>query len=506
MAGFVQTLGRGARHRPRTTLALRFSEPARTALGLAMLVSASVAIGAGVALGGSDLSHQLKYILIAAGGLVAVRIIAAGPLACMMAVAFVSAAGLHQQLAHLGRVSIVPSDIFYVGALLMLALKAIARLESGAPSIRLPRARLGQGAAIAFVIYAGLSIWHVKIAQPAVAGQAMISWIRLVQTVSLAWLVVAVVKNPRDVRLILAAVAAGGVFGAGSMVVDSLSDFGSITSARFGGLVGVNAGGLIGGVLVTIGAFGGLGPRKGYRIGLVIAGVIALLICKSVAGMTGTGLVLAVGLGMRRPVEPVRRIGTLIVALTLIGVIVLGMVHILRPSNAPGSSNFGSSSTLQRAMLGTAGLEIYKQNPVIGAGWRRSQQPEVIGSRDVALAVRKAFPNVKEEFYPDVTPLTVHNTYIQILADLGTVGMLFFLAMLLAIGVATRRLLKRLRLGSPLWDMAWCSALGLLLALVWLNDNPLYGGQIETILIATLVGCLAAIDRISRRAPAAAAR
>jgi O-antigen ligase len=293
--------------------------------------------------------------------------------------------------------------------------------------------------------------------------------------------------------------------GAGSMLVDAFGDVSAIASDRFGGLLGVNAGGLVGGVLVTIGAFGGAHIRKDARIGFFVAGVIALLIGKSVGGMTGTGLVLAVGLGMRRHVEPVRRLGTLLVAIGLIGVVVFGMVNILRPSNAPGSSNFGDSSTLQRAMLGTAGIEIWKNDPIIGAGWRRSQQPEVIGAPDVAEVVRRNFPNAREDFYPDVNPLTVHNTYIQILADLGIVGMGLFLAMLFSIGRGTRRLLKRLKPGDPLWDMAWVATLGLILTLVWLNDNPLYGGQIETILVALLIGCLAAIDRIAPRAPASIA-
>jgi F0F1-type ATP synthase epsilon subunit len=34
--------------------------------------------------------------------------------------------------------------------------------------------------------------------------------------------------------------------------------------------------------------------------------------------------------------------------------------------------------------------------------------------------------------------------------------------------------------------------------MVWLNDNALFGGQVETIVMATLVGILGAI---ARRAP-----
>jgi hypothetical protein len=44
--------------------------------------------------------------------------------------------------------------------------------------------------------------------------------------------------------------------------------------------------------------------------------------------------------------------------------------------------------------------------------------------------------------------------------------------------------------------------MSLVLVLVWLNDNPLYGGQIETTLIPLGVGILAALSRIvGRRTP-----
>jgi hypothetical protein len=39
-------------------------------------------------------------------------------------------------------------------------------------------------------------------------------------------------------------------------------------------------------------------------------------------------------------------------------------------------------------------------------------------------------------------------------------------------------------------------ALALVLILLWLNDNPLYGGQVETITLALLLGTLAALARM----------
>ena len=43
------------------------------------------------------------------------------------------------------------------------------------------------------------------------------------------------------------------------------------------------------------------------------------------------------------------------------------------------------------------------------------------------------------------------------------------------------------------WRQLSCLACGLLLILVWLNDNPLYGGQAETVALAAIVGSIAGL-------------
>lgn len=83
------------------------------------------------------------------------------------------------------------------------------------------------------------------------------------------------------------------------------------------------------------------------------------------------------------------------------------------------------------------------------------------------------------------------------LADLGLIGFVLFITAIASIGLAIGRLLREVRDG-PFWIPAWSSALGLVVLMVWLNDNALFGGQVETIVMATLVGILGAI---ARRAP-----
>jgi hypothetical protein len=128
----------------------------------------------------------------------------------------------------------------------------------------------------------------------------------------------------------------------------------------------------------------------------------------------------------------------------------------------------------------------------------------VIGDREINLQVRRQLPTANPIFYADVTPTSVHNTYIQILADLGVVGFVLFVGLIITLGVRTRALLRRLGRDHELWPVALVSALGLLLAVVWYNDNPLYGGQPETVLPALFVGILVAIAQLTAPRDAAA--
>ena len=94
-------------------------------------------------------------------------------------------------------------------------------------------------------------------------------------------------------------------------------------------------------------------------------------------------------------------------------------------------------------------------------------------------------------------------TYIQLLADLGLVGFSLFVALVVAIATRVRELLRRLGPRSELWPPAWAMSLGLVLVIVWVNDNPLFGGEPETVVPALLIGALAATSRkvVANRLP-----
>ena len=71
--------------------------------------------------------------------------------------------------------------------------------------------------------------------------------------------------------------------------------------------------------------------------------------------------------------------------------------------------------------------------------------------------------------------------------------------MLGALARRISRVLERVPPGAPeraqLWFMAW----GLVLIVIWWNDNPLYGGQSETVIPAVFVGAIAGIGGALRR-------
>ena len=106
----------------------------------------------------------------------------------------------------------------------------------------------------------------------------------------------------------------------------------------------------------------------------------------------------------------------------------------------------------------------------------------------------------------------MHNAYIQVVADLGLIGLGLFLFMLASLGRDSSNVLNHVPRPAPegaqLWFMAWV----LVLVVIWKNDNPIYGGQADTVIPVLFVGAIGGLARTlarqtrsSRRAAQAAA-
>jgi O-antigen ligase len=430
-------------------------------------------------------------VLLTLGALGCMAVVAAGPVACLAAIGALTVGGIRPVLAEPSGLEVTIVDVFYAGLVGWWLLGLIGRAQRARPDPR-QRIAFGQSVAIALFVYVALTFFHVANSDPGALDDSIISWLRVVLTASIAFLAASVIETKRDVRIVLGATVAAGAVAivVGAFNADSLFE------GRTGGALGPNALGLVSGLLLLSAAFGAVTAKWRYRIALVVVGAVGLLLAKSVAAFVATGLVLGLAASLAGKASPAQRVTRVALAVALAGLVVVGLVQLLRPEIMPGSEGFKGSSAEQRIILAAAGVEIFERNAVIGVGWRQSSSPEVVGDREIANEVRRRFPDARSVLYPDIRPSSVHNTYVQVLADLGIVGFALFAALLMAIALSATKLLRRLKRSDDLWPEAWTMTFGLLLVAVWLNDNPLFGGQPPMVIAALLVGMLAAIWRI----------
>jgi hypothetical protein len=178
----------------------------------------------------------------------------------------------------------------------------------------------------------------------------------------------------------------------------------------------------------------------------VVSGALGLALSGATAGLIGTvagaiGLLYAVS--RRRPL--VLRdfvVNGLVVAFVAAGVLVLragDFEHFLRFLHLKGreTQTADIQTYSHHTLLAYIGYRIWRDHPVVGAGWQQSTEPETVDPQ-LPAAHRK---------FPDVAPLAfptrehewgVQNAYVQAAADLGGIGLVlwllpFVLSLLLAL-------------------------------------------------------------------------
>jgi O-antigen ligase len=458
----------------------------------ACLLAASLAVGRAVfetqAIDASASEIGLTAVAIAAS----LAVMLGGPVPCLAAIAALTVLRVLPEVSLGGGVDLFAPDAFY-GALVCWWLIRVGGLRARSGDAG-ARGALNGGPVLVFLAYAGLTLLYVAAVDPGRLSVSFVSWLRLVETASIGWFAVTFLRARRDVTIVLTAIA----LAAAITVVLALAGAAGETDAtplgpRGGGVVNANILGLVSGLLVLMGAFGALGPSLFHRVPLALWGAVGLLQSRSVGSLVATSVALALGLTfMVAPPRRVVAVRALRAAMALgVGlVLAYGLASVIRPENLPTSQNFRDSSAGQRTVLAAAGLEIAERHPVIGVGWRRSEEPEVIGDAELNAELRARFPDTRSDYFPDVSPASVHNAYIQVAADLGLIGVGLFLYMLASLGRGINNVLKRVPRAAPeraqLWFMAW----GLVLVLIWKNDNPIYGGQPETVIPVLFVGAI----------------
>jgi hypothetical protein len=76
------------------------------------------------------------------------------------------------------------------------------------------------------------------------------------------------------------------------------------------------------------------------------------------------------------------------------------------------------------------------------------------------------------------------------------VGFLAFLAAFVSMSVGIVRVLRAVRADQALYLCMRATLVLLVVILIWLNDNPLYGAQTETVLLAIFLGIFASAPAI----------
>ena len=146
---------------------------------------------------------------------------------------------------------------------------------------------------------------------------------------------------------------------------------------------------------------------------------------------------------------------------------------------------------MHRVIVATAGLELFIVTRSSASAGRAA--PYEIGSDKIDHQLRSLFGNsVRRDFLPQQNPTSVHDSYIEILAEAGAVGFACFVALLVVAIRGIRSVLRSVAGDRRTAACAWCAAVLLVGVLVWWNDNALFGAQPETVLAATFLGILAA--------------
>jgi O-antigen ligase len=426
----------------------------------------------------------------AVGVLAAIALMFAGPVVTLAALVALSIVPLLPSLSVVAEVDVRPSDALY----LPLLVWAMVRLMGS--RITRPTSALRGTPMLLFLGATGLSLLYVVVVDPGAVEKSFVSWLRFIQTLSLIFLGALFLRTTRDVNLLLAAMAIAGSVAVGVALIGGIGPESEGLGTRGGGDVNPNILGLISGLLVLMAFLGGLGPRLVYRLPLALIGAVGLVQSQSVGSIVGTSVALTLGLVLlhahRGGVPGLRAAWALAGMVIALGA-AYGIGSAMRPENLPHSEGFEQSTTWHRTVVGAAGVELAVRNPVIGVGWRRSSEPDVIGDPDLTRDVRARFQGTREAFFPDVEPTSVHNVYVQIAAELGLVGLVLLVAVLFTLGKDVRRLLRRIPRGTRAWTQLWFLTWGVVLVFFWYNETPLFGGQPETVVLAALVGAIAGL-------------
>lgn len=273
------------------------------------------------------------------------------------------------------------------------------------------------------------------------SGTAISSSVRLALNVLLLFIVFSAVRTGRDLRLILGVYIAGAALTAvvglaGGTSSEDLSPYAD--TGRLAGQIGDPnefAAALVPALVFAAFLFAALrGAISRWLLGsCVVLFGLALFLTNSRGGLVALGVTFVATLFLAGPVR-----SRAVVAILLVGA--LGFAYytlVAPPEQLQRITQFSAGGGTGRQDLWTIALQIYEDHPVAGIG---------IGSFK-AVEPRYAFTSVQLE-RPDLvvdTPKVAHNTYLHVLTELGTVGGVALLMVIVGALLAVRRAVRMLR-------------------------------------------------------------
>jgi hypothetical protein len=222
----------------------------------------------------------------------------------------------------------------------------------------------------------------------------------------------------------------------------------------------------------------GLGRRAWIAIG---AGAVGCVLSAALASLLGLYIGAAVLLLLHAPTR--RLIPRDVVATIAVVVAVTGGTLAMRsgdlgflqswfgkPASRPGQY---ASSWSQRLIYTYVGGRIFLAHPLVGTGWWGNLPPKEFD--EYLPAARRRFADQPENYFPRADkPYIPQQTYDEVLYELGAVGGVLFLALLVSLGRAAARAARLARGAAAAIPATWLAAsLGALAADGFFGGTPL---------------------------------
>ncbi|WP_413577679.1 O-antigen ligase family protein [Bdellovibrio sp. HCB290] len=159
--------------------------------------------------------------------------------------------------------------------------------------------------------------------------------------------------------------------------------------------------------------------KKNFQVFLHLVAALFLVICAFVTQSRMGILALLVGLGflLTRRFSNSPKVAAVKVAAAVCFLAMVSAIA-LEGSLAHRFSDINDKSSADRLLTYENGFKVFAENPFFGSGMHKA--------RDFFFANSK-YPHFQSEF----KPLEVHNTYLNVLAELGVVGFVAFAAILI---------------------------------------------------------------------------